>query len=100
MKIIPVAAVPSQTLSAVLAGQNCQISIYQKTTGLYVDVAVNDAPIVTGAIARDRVRIVRHVYLQFQGDLIIVDTQGASDPDSSGLGARFELVYLEAFVTS
>lgn len=100
MKIIPVSPVPSQTLDVVLAGQNCQIAIYQKTTGLYVDVAVNDAPIVTGAIARDRVRLVRHIYLQFQGDLIIVDTRGSSDPESSGLGTRFLLVYLEAFVTT
>lgn len=100
MRIIPLSAVPSQKLNVVLANQNCQISIYQKTTGLYVDVAVNDVPIVSGAIARDRVRIIRHAYLQFQGDLTIVDTMGTSDPDSTGLGTRFQLIYLEAFVTS
>jgi hypothetical protein len=96
MKTIPISATPSQKLSSVLGGQNCQLKVYQKTTGLYVDVYVNNAPIVQGAIARDRVRIVRHAYLGFVGDLAFVDTQGTSDPISTGLGSRYSLIYLEA----
>jgi hypothetical protein len=96
MKAIPISATPSQKLSSVLGGQNCQFKVYQKTTGLYVDVYVNNAPIVQGAIARDRVRIVRHAYLGFVGDLAFVDTQGTSDPESTGLGSRYAFIYLEA----
>ncbi|AMM14250.1 hypothetical protein AX768_09225 [Burkholderia sp. PAMC 28687] len=96
MKSIPISATPSQKLNSVLGGQNCQLKVYQKTTGLYVDVYVNNAPIVQGAIARDRVRIVRHAYLGFVGDLAFVDTQGTSDPQSTGLGSRYSLIYLEA----
>jgi hypothetical protein len=96
MKTIPLSAVPSQKPTTMLAGQNCQIKVYQKTTGLYLDLYVNNAPIVTGVIARDRVLIVRQPYLGFTGDLSFFDTQGVSDPTYEGLGARYQLVYLEA----
>lgn len=95
MKTIPLSAKPSQTLSVLLAGQNCQIKVYQKTTGVYLDLYVNNQPIVTGVIARDRVLIVRQSYLGFVGDLSFFDTQGTDDPTYDGLGARYQLVYLE-----
>lgn len=96
MKIVPLSATPSQTLSVLLGGQNCQINVYQKTTGLYVDLSVNNTPLVQGAIARNAVKIVRHPYVGFIGDLAFLDTQGTSDPVSTGLGARYQFVYLEA----
>jgi hypothetical protein len=100
MMIIPVQAVPSQTLSAVLANQSCQIAIYQKPVGdtgatMFVDLLVNNAPIMTGVVARDRLRLVREPYLGFVGDLAFVDTQGASDPLYTGLGSRFQFLYVE-----
>lgn len=96
MQIIPLSATPSQRLSILLGGQNCQIKVYQKTTGVYFNLSVNDAPIVSGVICRDRVALVRDTYLGFTGDLSFFDTQGTSDPDYTGFGARFQLVYLEA----
>ncbi|VBB10623.1 phage baseplate plug family protein [Burkholderia stabilis] len=93
---IPLTANPAQKLSVLLAGQNCQISVYQKTTGLYLDLSVNNAPIKSGIICRDRVLLVRHAYLGFVGDLTFFDTQGVDDPEYSGLGTRWQLVYLEA----
>jgi hypothetical protein len=96
MQIIPIAATPSQKLTILLGGQNCQIKVYQKTTGVYLDLAVNDSPIVSGVVCRDRVAIVRDTYLGFTGDLSFFDTQGTSDPSYTGFGARFQLVYLEA----
>ena len=96
MLVIPVAAKPSQKLSVLLAGQNCQINVYQKTTGLYLDLAINNVPVKSGIVCRDRVRLIRHPYLGFIGDLMFADTQGTSDPSSDGLGSRFLLVYLEA----
>lgn len=96
MRTIPLQAVSSQTLSAVLANQNCQIAVYQKTTGLYFDLSVNNAPIVTTKLCRDRVKLVRQEYLGFDGDLAFVDTQGRDDPEYAGLGSRFVLVYLPA----
>jgi hypothetical protein len=96
MNLIPLSAVPSQKLSVLLGGQNCQIKVYQKTTGLYVDLSVNNAPIVSGVICRNAVQIVRDVYLGFSGDLVFLDTQGSDDPDYTGLAGRFQFVYLAA----
>lgn len=93
---IPISAVPSQSLTAMLGGQLCQIKLYQKSTGVYLDLAVNDAPIVTASLCVDRARLVRHEYLGFTGDLVVVDTAGTSDPDYAGFGTRYVLMYLEA----
>lgn len=96
MLVIPLSAVPSKKLTTLLANQNCQIKVYQKTTGVYLDLYVNNAPIVTGVVCRDRVALVRDSYLGFVGDLSFFDTQGTSDPSYEGFGSRFQLVYLEA----
>lgn len=92
-QIIPVIATPNQTLTSQLAGQACRVNLYQKTTGLYVDLFVNNAPIVQGVIALNGVRIVRDAYRGFSGDLAVCDTAGSQDPSYEGLGNRFQLVY-------
>ncbi len=98
MLAIPLQPVPSQNLSVVLASQNCQINVYEKSTGVFLDLYVSNSPIITTTICRDRVRLVRESYLGFIGDLAFVDTQGLDDPtnENSGIGSRFVLVYLEA----
>ena len=93
---VPLQAVPNQTTQVVLAGQSCQINVYQTPYALFMDVYANDEPIKVGTICQDRNRIVRRLYLGFVGDFIFVDTQGTSDPFYSGLGSRFILVYLTA----
>ncbi|WP_454695595.1 phage baseplate plug family protein [Achromobacter aegrifaciens] len=95
MKRIPLKPVPAQTLSVVLSGQNCQIAVYQKSTGLYLDLEVDNAPIVTTVLCHDRVRLLRSAYMGFVGDLAFVDTQGHADPQYQALGSRFVLAYLE-----
>lgn len=96
MQTIPLQSVPSQSLSVLLSGQNCQINVYQKSTGLYLDLSINNAPLLSTVLCRDRVKLVRQPYLGFVGDLAFVDTQGLSDPDYTGLAGRFALVYLDA----
>jgi len=96
MLVIPIQATPAQSLSSVLGGQNCQINIYQKSTGLYLDLLVSNSPIILSTICLDRVRLVREAYIGFTGDLTFADTQGTSDPVYTGLGSRFVLLYLEA----
>lgn len=91
---IPLAAVPSQKLSVNLGGQSCQIAIYQKETGVFLDLARDNIAIVTGAICRDRVSVVREEYLTFAGLVGFVDTQGESDPDYTGFGTRYQLAYI------
>lgn len=90
---IPLAATPSQTLTVTLGNQSCAISVYQRRTGLYLDLSINGSAIATGLLCRDRVRLVRASYRPFIGDLAFIDTQGANDPDYSGLGSRYILVW-------
>ena len=92
---VPLKAVPSQTLSVTLSGQNCQLNVYVKYGVLFMDVYVNNQPIILGVLCENLNRIVRSVYLGFVGDFVFDDTQGFTDPVFSGLGARYQLLYLE-----
>jgi hypothetical protein len=91
---IPLTAVPAQTVSVQVLQQAATLTVYQKTTGLYVDVYVNDALVLGGVAARNLNRIVRDLYLGFSGDLTFFDTMGTDDPDYTGLGGRFQLLYM------
>lgn len=95
MQIIPLAAIASQTLKVVLAQQSCVLNVYQKSTGLFMDVALEGETILAGVLCRDRVRCVRQAYLGFVGDLAFMDTQGTEDASFQGLGSRWVLMYLE-----
>ena len=93
MQVIPVQAQASQIVNAQLSGQNCQLRIYQKSTGMFMDVYVGTSLIIGGVICQNLNRIVRDVYLGFVGDLAFSDTQGMDDPTYDGLGTRFLLIY-------
>lgn len=93
---IPLQPVPSQILKVVLGGQNCQIAVYQKPQGLFVDVNSNNVDMTVGTIARDAVPLIPADYMGFIGNILFLDTQGKSDPEYSGLNSRFKLVYLNA----
>jgi hypothetical protein len=95
MLIVPVQSVPNQTLSILLANQLCRLTLKTRWFGLFMDVSVNDAPIVQGVICQHWNRIVRSAYLGFVGDFAFWDTQGKFDPTFSGLGSRYLLYYLE-----
>ena len=92
-KIIPVSNIASQTFTIVLASQNCKLNIYQLSTGLYCDIIANQNPIVSTMLCLNLVGLVRGAYLGFTGQLFFYDTQGTNDPDYSGLGTRYQLVY-------
>ena len=94
MQIIPLAAIASQRLSVVLNGQVCQISVYQRSTGVYLDLYSNGVPIIVGSRCPDRAKLVRQPYLGFSGDVAFLDTQGNDDPDFTGFNSRYYLIYL------
>lgn len=96
MQVVPLQAVENQAVKVTLGEQSCQINIYQKRTGLFVDLYVDDVLVIAGTLALNRNKLVRSTYLGFVGDLAFADTQGNDDPTYTGLGARFQLVYLEA----
>jgi hypothetical protein len=94
MLIIPLQAIPSQSINVQLAGQNCTINVYQNTYGLFCDLYVSNVLIIGGVICQNLNRIVRDIYLGFIGDLCFQDTQGSNDPDYTGLGSRYLFCYL------
>lgn len=91
--IVPLLTQPAQVLSVTLNNQPCNINIYQRTTGLFVDLGINNTLIIGGVIALDRVKIVRDAYLGFIGDIAFWDSQGTRDPDWTGLNTRYFLGY-------
>jgi hypothetical protein len=112
MQILPLAPVSSQTFSAALAGQAVAFALYQlgvnAAARLFLDVTADGVSILScrqcrayGGLPNTRARFMltgRH-YLPFEGDLIFLDTQASSttpteDPRPSGLGARWQLMYL------
>jgi len=94
MIVVPLQAVASQQINVNLGGQPCAISVYQKSTGLFLDLSVNGSPIVTGRICQNQNLLVRDAYLGFVGDLAFGDVIGTSDPDYTGIGVRFYLFYI------
>lgn len=93
---IPLQAVPSQALSVNLDGQSCYIAVYQRYTGLYLDLYLDSTLIIAGVICQHLNPIVMEAYRGFSGDLTFYDTQGSSDPDYTGLADRWQFVYLSA----
>ena len=84
----------SQQFSANLGEQPCTIKVHQRDGDIYVDLYVDSEPVVLGVLARDRVGLTHHAYLPFKGELLFVDTLGSDDPQYTGLGDRWRLLYL------
>lgn len=97
MILVPLAAVPSQTLSVVLANQDCQIALRQNGPNMYFDLTVSGQPVVIARIVRNKQRLLLDArYYGFVGDFIFNDTQGDTQPTYTGLNARYLLYYMEA----
>lgn len=117
--VIPLNPVPAQILNVTLGAQATTIKIYGKDifvpdgpagtiiTGppaykpieaVFMDLLVNDASVLGGALCVDRSLIVRNSYLGFTGDLAFLDTQGLADPRTSGLGTRWLLAFWPALL--
>jgi hypothetical protein len=45
-------------------------------------------------LALNGVKLVCRDYLGFQGNIVFIDTQGTKNPEYSGLGTRYELIYM------
>jgi len=98
MLLIPLATVPNQIRTVVLNNQQCSLSVYQKSTGMFMDIVSNNKIILSGVLCRNQCYLVMNSYLGFIGDFMWVDTLGGNaDPVYTGIGgptARFQLVYL------
>jgi len=111
MQILPLSAVPSQTFSAALSGQAVAFALYQLGVGaaaaMFLDVTSNGVAMFScrqtrayGGLPQTRAAFMMagRRYLGFQGDFLFLDTQASEtnpteDPQYSGLGSRWQLMY-------
>jgi hypothetical protein len=94
MLVVPTAPVPSQTFKVALNNQACQINVYQKSTGLFIDLYISNNLVIAGVLCLNSNRIVRSIYLGFDGELLFYDTTGnATDPYYAGLGTTYALLF-------
>ncbi|OUI83459.1 hypothetical protein HK22_08385 [Gluconobacter sp. DsW_056] len=89
-------ATASQSLNIVLNQQLVRLDVYQRSTGLFMDVWQNSTRVVAGAICQNLNPVIHADYLGLGGDFVFVDTQGAEDPTYDGLGDRFVLTFTAA----
>lgn len=94
MQLIPLQAQYAQTFTISLGGQNCVITLRQRSTGMFMDLTLNGVTLMTEVLCRSWILLVRQAYLGFTGDLCFTDAQGTADPSWDGLGARWNLLYL------
>jgi hypothetical protein len=97
LQIIPLQPVPSQQVACSLNGQAVTLNIYTRGAygflNLYIDVYSNGAIVVPGVICQNGNEIIRNGYFGFNGDFAFWDQEGSSDPQYTGLGSRWILVY-------
>lgn len=101
MLTVPLVPVPAQQFNITLDGQVCRIKVYQKYTGIFLDLFLNGLPISTCVLSLNRSQLIAdRQYLGFVGDLMFWDTQGDTDPDYTDFGpegsGRYQLIYLQA----
>lgn len=90
---IPLQPVPAQQLTCTLSGRSCSFWVRQLSTGLYVDVRVDDQPAIIGAVGFNGLDLIRNPVSPLPGRLFFTDTQGTDDPYYDNLGSRFILQY-------
>ncbi|MFP1728036.1 phage baseplate plug protein [Lonsdalea quercina] len=94
MNVVSLENKKSQSLIVTLGGQSCLIRLIQRSSFLYMDLTVNDEPVIQGVPCLYGNKIVRYDYLGFKGDLFFLDNEGNSDPSWNGLADRFPLYYI------
>lgn len=94
VQVVPLGPVPAQTLSIILGGQNCAIAVNTLATGLFFSLTADGVTVCVNTICHNLARLVlNRGYTGFVGDLVFIDTQGDADPEYSGLGERWQLLY-------
>jgi hypothetical protein len=93
---IPLKAVPSQSVNAILAGQPCTISLNEIGGRQYLGLSLNGVVICQNILIVNRSAIVRAAYTGLIGEIAAIDTQGDEAPQYSGWGTRWLLAFNDA----
>ena len=91
---VPLQALPYQSLSTVLDGQNCVIEVRQLGNRVYCSLRSNDIQIVESAIALNFTAVNPYPNPNFHGALFFYDSEGDSIPQWEELGKRYKLMFI------
>lgn len=95
MLIISLTQAPAQRFQAVLGGQYCTITVRQKGPRLYLDLDVNGARAVSGAVCVCGADVIQSPTPEFLGSLHFFDITGHEAPQWYELESRYFLAYCE-----
>ncbi|MCX5616991.1 hypothetical protein NQF87_08425 [Bombella sp. TMW 2.2559] len=90
---IPLQPLPAQEVTCSLSGRQVRLWVRQLSTGLYLDLWLDEQPLIMGAICFNGVDLIRNPASPLPGRLFFTDTQGNADPYYDGVGSRFILQY-------
>ncbi len=85
MQIIPLSAIPAQTLNVVLSGRYCTVSVYWRQERLYLDLSADGVEVCRGAICQNRADVLQSRSPAFAGTLHFMDMEGDRPPHWQGL---------------
>ena len=80
MLIVPLKAVPSQSLLSVLDGQSIQLDIFEKQSGLFANIWLDNVVVLAGVLCQNLNQLVRDAYLGLAGDFVFRDTNASARP--------------------
>ena len=93
VELIPIRAVPSQTVQVSLAGQPCTLYLRELGGRQYISVSWAGEPICESVLIQDKTGIIRAPYTGFVGEIAAYDTQGDEAPSYEGWGDRWLLLF-------
>lgn len=100
MIICPLNATPNQEFNIVLNEQNCTIQLRQLDKHIYFSLWLDSDLIIENAICLPAQWILQYAREKFSGNFLMLDTGSGDQPQSeanySGLGDRYQLIYLSA----
>lgn len=94
--LVPIAAVPNQSLNIVLSNQNCTIDLLTRNGHVFMDLFLNNVNVIYGR-KLSITPVLSYNYLQsiFLGNFILVNNDGNTiqEPDYTLFGITQSLVY-------
>lgn len=96
INIIPIRAVPAQTVQVALAGQPVTLYLRQLGGRQYISVSWAGTVLCETVLMVNRSAIIRAAYTGFVGDIAVYDTQGDDAPEYTGWGSRWLLLFNDA----
>ena len=93
MILIPTQPIPSQSISILLGGQSCIVTLRQLLDRQYLSLSANGVDLCDNVLIQFNSAIVRMGYTGFIGDIYCLDESGNQPPTYTGWSSRWNLYY-------